>query len=71
MRGVLQRLKCFLFGHKVVYKVFAGGYYDEYNSLTFQNYKMPLVKYERSEFCLRCGRGAVSSRTTDNIDTEV
>jgi len=51
---MIQKLLCWLFGHKTVYKAFTGqtvavdGHFD-------RNITTPVMTWERSKFCLRCG----------------
>ena len=51
---MIQKLLCWLFGHKTVYRAFTGqtavvdGAFDR--GLT-----MPVMVWARSKFCLRCG----------------
>ncbi len=51
---MLQKFLCWLFGHKTLYKVATGevlvadGVFD-------RDVKYPLMKWEVSKFCLRCG----------------
>ncbi len=52
---MLQKLLCWLFGHKTIYKAFTGqtavvdGVFD-------RDVKTPINVWERSKFCLRCGK---------------
>lgn len=52
---MIQKFLCWLFGHKTVYKVFTGetvlvdGAFD-------RNVNTPILMWERSKFCLRCGK---------------
>jgi len=54
---MIQKMLCWLIGHKTVYRAFTGqttvvdGTFDK-------NIVTPLMKWEKSEFCLRCGKGA-------------
>lgn len=51
---MIQKLLCWLLGHKTVYKAFTGqtavvdGVFD-------RNINTPVMIWERSKFCLRCG----------------
>ena len=51
---MIQKLLCWLFGHKTMFRAAIG------RTLTVdtpfeRDMKIPLVKWERSKFCLRCG----------------
>lgn len=52
---MIQKLLCFLFGHKTLYKAFTGqiatidGVFD-------RDIKTPIMTWQRSKFCLRCGK---------------
>ena len=52
---MLQKLLCWLLGHKTMFKAATGetlvadGAFD-------RNVRFPLMKWERSEYCLRCGK---------------
>jgi len=52
---MIQKLLCWLLGHKTVYKAATGqtlvadGAFD-------RDIRYPLMRWERSEFCLRCGK---------------
>ncbi len=52
---MIQRLLCWLFGHKTMFKAAIG------STITVDTHfekdqKLPLMKWERSKLCLRCGR---------------
>jgi len=52
---MIQKLRCWLFGHKTVVKAYTGetvvadGTFD-------RDVKHLLYRWERSKFCLRCGK---------------
>ena len=52
---MLQKLLCWLFGHKSVYRAYIGQTATITDSLTLQDRTLPVTKWVRSNFCLRCG----------------
>lgn len=51
---MIQKLLCWLFGHKIVFKAATGDVLVA-DSAFDRDKKYPLVTLERSKFCLRCG----------------
>lgn len=51
---MIQKLLCFLLGHKTVYQAATGQILSATNVLGLSSDHI-LVKWERSKFCLRCG----------------
>lgn len=57
---MLQKLLCWLIGHKTVYKV-ATGEIITVDTHFEKDQKLPLMQWLRSDFCLRCGVGVHES----------
>lgn len=53
---MIQRLLCWLLGHKTVFKAPTGKQYVIMNQLTGQPDIGNYMRWARSEFCLRCGK---------------
>ena len=53
---MLQRFICGLFGHKTVYKAATGQTVVVTNRLFAQNESVLLMRFVRSDYCLRCGK---------------
>lgn len=51
---MIQKILCWLLGHKTVYEA-ATGHVIVADGAFDRDIKYPLVKWERSKFCLRCG----------------
>jgi len=51
---VIQKLLCLLLGHKTMFKA-ATGEILTVDTHFERNMKLPLMKWERSLYCLRCG----------------
>lgn len=51
---MIQKLLCWLLGHKTVFKAATGDVLVAADGFG-QDVKYPLAKWERSKFCLRCG----------------
>ncbi|HUV56344.1 MAG TPA: hypothetical protein VMV84_03845 [Dehalococcoidales bacterium] len=52
---MLKRFLCWLLGHKTIYK----GYFGEtvkIDTAFDKDQVVPVLKWERSSFCLRCGK---------------
>lgn len=52
---MVQKLVCWLFGHKTVYKA-AVGTTITIDTCFEKGTVVPLMRLERSRFCLRCGK---------------
>jgi len=53
---MLQKLLCFLLGHKTVYNVFTGETAEVSSHLTGDPIIEPIFRVTRSAFCHRCGK---------------
>jgi len=53
---MMKTILCWLFGHKTVFKSFTGEYGIGWHPFEGQ-VQVPVLRWERSRFCLRCGRG--------------
>lgn len=51
---MLQKLLCWLLGHKTMFKAATGNVLVADGAFD-RDIKYPLMKWERSEYCLRCG----------------
>lgn len=52
---MIKRLICWLWGHSIVRKAFTGETFHTTN-LMWQEHTISLYVWEKSKFCLRCGK---------------
>ena len=52
---MIQKFLCLIFGHKTMFKA-ATGHILTVDTHFEKDQRIPLVRWERSKFCLRCGR---------------
>lgn len=52
---MLQKLLCWLLGHKTMWKAFTG-HYGAVDTAFDRGLSVPICTWQRSEYCLRCGK---------------
>ena len=55
---MLKQLICWLWGCKTVHKAFTGETMPHHDRLLNQVIQAPLFRWERTNFCTRCGKDA-------------
>ena len=53
---MIIKLICWLWGHKVVHKAFTGNSIKGTNLLIDREVHIPCYKFQKSDFCTRCGK---------------
>jgi hypothetical protein len=52
---MLNKIICFILGHKVIHKAYTGGTIKTIGPLGNES-TITLFKWQKSEFCTRCGK---------------
>lgn len=53
---VIQKLMCWIFGHKTMYVAFTGQTVEVSHAFFDKDFLTPVNKHARSKHCLRCGK---------------
>lgn len=56
---MLKKLICLFWGHKFIVKAATGNTFDTKDRLTGEPIKGHYYKYERKDYCLRCGANLI------------